>query len=60
MSEWISVDDSLPKEDQSVLVFTEENDFDVMWHHNSFWRGCFNTTAAVTHWMPLPKPPSDA
>lgn len=71
MAEWISVKDRLPESDQIVLVvasgkphknITLENAIELaeydpvgwileMWPE---WMG-----AKVTHWMPLPEPPSE-
>ena len=59
MSEWISVDDWLPEEGQSVIYY-----FDVVGMHFGKYYGdnCFGgrsgfLTGDVTHWMPLPELP---
>lgn len=55
MSEWISVKDRLPEKDEYVLCFCNIGDgFQAIFHYGKERK--FNGTA-VTHWMPLPKPP---
>lgn len=61
MSEWISVEDRLPKVGESVLVYGKWDDFDheyysVEWNNKSDGFGCKNY-ATITHWMPKPEPP---
>lgn len=66
MSEWISVKDRLPENEDRILVYDLHNDIEF---------GFFNMRDKkfkyfdengypyeflyVTHWMPLPKPPKD-
>ena len=53
---WISVEDRLPENDGTVLVAsTCGNVFTGWWDEH--WR-VIETFSEVTHWMPLPKPPS--
>lgn len=65
MSEWISVEDRLPKDDENVL-FINSNLGGVpqtAWYEEGV--GFFpyavsvaaNLVAVVTHWMPLPEKP---
>ena len=69
MSEWISVEDELPKNDL-VLIINELGDITVgsheIKHDGACWRvgnDCvswdydFNYEFYVTHWQPLPEPP---
>lgn len=64
MSEWISVKNKLPLEGELVLVYYEEdgdNHIDLLVHELDGYfetRSCFDFPV-VTHWMPLPKPPSN-
>ena len=69
MSEWISVKDRLPKDGIPVLAFvfdtievgyietltTDDYEFHWIGDHNYIDKG----HRAITHWMPLPKPPED-
>jgi hypothetical protein len=65
MNKWISVKDKLPENNDSVLVYWEENlvyemvlDFieDGCWF---VWSQLDEpTTAPYTHWMHLPTPPA--
>lgn len=60
MSEWISVNEKLPPEDEQVLCFIAEEVGSwqqVMSHHNSFFVDDFHDCLVVTHWQPLPEPP---
>lgn len=47
-SEWISVDDELPKNNDNVLVITSSN---------SYYLDNTPFIEFVTHWQPLPNPP---
>lgn len=59
-SEWISVQDRLPEIDTTVLVCTERgyiftswaSDVDVFWFYDE------EEDDRVTHWQPLPAPPT--
>lgn len=60
MSEWISVEERLPPEDQLVLCWCDDGDnaaCEVSSHHNSFFTDWTFELLPVTHWMPLPEPP---
>ena len=54
---WISVKDRLPEDDQTVLVFLNDN-CDLMFYEDGLWRGKEYIDWKPTHWMPLPEPPS--
>lgn len=59
-SEWISVQDRLPETETTVLVHTERgyifmswaSDVDVFWFYDE------EEDDRVTHWQPLPAPPT--
>ena len=55
-SKWISVEDSLPKSYEKVLTYNKFDtiDFDI-YRAIGGWQLC----ECVTHWMPLPEPPSN-
>jgi len=56
---WISVEDKLPEESESYLVYLGNrgyiNKIDVDYY--STLLGTFANGNDVTHWMPLPEPP---
>jgi len=75
MSEWISVKDRLPENNDDVLV-TDGEDCAVLFFHknDNKWKygyglleaynydggACIEAeTQGMTHWMPLPEPPKD-
>jgi hypothetical protein len=74
MSEWISVEDRFPKDDELVIVWYEADghshvSFDYrdedLWgdwfngaEHANIAGGCVPEDAPYTHWMPLPEPPN--
>ena len=58
VQEWISVDDRLPMDEETVIICTNKNFVyageligDTWFLDNDSW------TATVTNWMPLPQPP---
>lgn len=53
MSEWISVKDRLPKDGDKVLVSLKSGDACC-----GEYCASHGFTYSVTHWMPLPEPPS--
>lgn len=67
MAEWISVEERLPEDNHSVLVYCPYNkciftayydDFAGEWVH---FGGCMpgEVYYPVSHWMPLPEPPKE-
>jgi hypothetical protein len=61
MTEWISVEDKSPEDDQVVLGYCPKQDFVEMvyYYRNKFQlHGYFQLKVEPTHWMPLPDPPS--
>jgi len=58
MSEWISVEDKLPKPYEDVLVFDTLGEIEVGDYNaaNKYWNT--HTVGKVLYWMPLPKPPA--
>jgi len=64
MAKWISVDERLPTERECVIVFRPDAhhlpacdpNIDVRAY---FGNGVFNGIHRVTHWMPLPPPPTE-
>lgn len=67
MAEWISVNERLPEDRRSVLVYCPYNkciytayyeDFNDEW----YYFGCggrIEVYYTVSHWMPLPEPPKE-
>ena len=63
-SEWISVEERLPEENGEYLVYTKYGWFDVerfkLWDDDDtdggYW---WEYEGIVTHWMPLPEPPTE-
>nr|WP_315415881.1 DUF551 domain-containing protein [uncultured Pseudomonas sp.] len=58
MSDWIKCGDRLPAEDADVLC-SDGVDIFIASHHNSFFTGEFQDLLWVTHWQPLPAPPTE-
>lgn len=52
---WIPVTERLPEEDVAVLTWGEQAVVLIDWHRNGKWF----VADGVTHWMPLPQPPTD-
>lgn len=74
-SNWISVKDSLPPNDNDVLAYVEYDNFPITaYHRGGIWHagyqvqdyfksdGCIDSALHkynVTHWQPLPSPPKE-
>ncbi|MBK4989802.1 DUF551 domain-containing protein [Pseudomonas sp. S36] len=58
MSGWISVEDQLSAEDLEVLCTDLDRVF-IAQQHNSFFTTGDYDLEYVTHWMPLPSPPTE-
>ena len=67
-SEWISVEDRLPEigtrvllcgryEGKGIIAYCTIGYFDGK-TYREHWGADINTTAAITHWQPLPTPPT--
>ena len=68
MSEWISVEDGLPENDVEVLITDGDMVLGGCWldwgcHNGLYWNTHneekFYALSEVTHWMPLPEPPTE-
>lgn len=70
MREWISVNDRLPEVGVPVLAFDSSKVYvallpacDEYCEHwtvtEDYCCSCLGCTGVVTHWMPLPEPPSE-
>lgn len=59
MNEWISVKDQLPTwKDGKVLIYTPYGVSVAERTVNDRWQGKHATPKLITHWMPLPPPPT--
>lgn len=65
---WISVNDALPKDCKSVLIYTEKRViriaaiYPTLKKDHPYWLGDRPIEleyGKVTHWMPLPEPPKE-
>ena len=62
IQKWISVKERLPEVGEDVLAYLGKGIFETCWAlKDGFWetRDSYLDTDAVTHWMPLPKPPKE-
>lgn len=64
--EWISVDDMLPEDFKTVLALCKDGGMFVgrrtSWRRWEIWTAMKSTrivSRTVTHWMPLPSPPTE-
>lgn len=62
MTPWISVNDSVPDDEQTVLIFIPDSpgDEETVWlgyRDAGVWYQFDAWEIQVTHWMPLPEPP---
>ena len=59
-SVWISVEDERPETETTVLVYTERGDIFTSWASDVdvFWFYGEEEDDRVTHWQPLPLPPT--
>ena len=57
MSDWISVKDRLPENEDEVLIYMGH--YEVGWYSREVWRGVDEWRLEPTHWMPLPEPPAE-
>lgn len=53
--QWIPVTERLPREEETVLTWGNQETILLDWRHDNKWC-CFGE---VTHWMPLPEPPKE-
>ena len=57
VSKWIPVTERLPEKTGSYLVYVYYEVTEMNYWHGKWHRLGDDYTKAVTHWMPLPKPP---
>jgi len=65
VSEWVSVEERLPKDNEEILFYRENWGILWGWYHSStgmFIEGrqhdiTLSSSKDATHWMPLPNPP---
>jgi len=59
-SAWNSIDDTLPKVAEDVIVFSDDKfQIDIGFLMNGKWFSDRGELHTVTHWMPLPNPPEE-
>lgn len=59
---WISVEERLPEEGETVLCYYESDLMGVCTRLHEIWEdsyGYWESDDAITHWMPLPEPPKE-
>lgn len=59
--EWVSIEDGFPADGLTVLVFSQSDGmFGIgFWDSECWIDQTSETIYGVTHWMPLPEPPTD-
>ena len=63
--EWIKCSERLPDNTEFVLCIEKRSGYGtygqpfVCWHDGDGWVGKTNYRPTVTHWMPLPEPPTE-
>lgn len=59
MNEWIRVDKDLP-EDKTELLVCDGYNYYLVWYENKIYgMADGQSITGITHWMPLPEPPSN-
>lgn len=58
---WILVKDKKPKYDSNFLGYFDDGKMEVIYHWAASWESMFKHVQdnKLTHWMPLPEPPSE-
>ena len=62
ITEWISVDKYLPQSDFEVLVCQDDDVFTAIFREfdvGYYFEGAKTNHEHITHWMPLPSPPTN-
>jgi len=54
---WISVKERMPEDGKNVLAYEGGGFYFLDWCCDGDWVVASESTAVVTHWMPLPEPP---
>ena len=61
-NKWISVKDRFPEEEEDVLSYQFNGEINISYTYGHEWRslesGFRMDNSVVTHWMPLPEPPT--
>ena len=60
MTEWLPIE-TAPKDGRSVLLYQDGSIETGFWYVGSLYQHweCFKGIMDPTHWMPLPKPPTE-
>ena len=58
MCEWVSVKDKLPDETEFVMVWDKDGVDFGRYYEDQGWLGYGEHLTKVTHWMPIPAPPT--
>ena len=59
MAEWISVKETMPKDNIAVLVWEKQGFAYVDECENGKWKIGEQNLAVITHWIPIPEPPKE-